>query len=155
MTVVAYKDGIIASDTKASWNELHLFDTKKIVKAADGTIGGGAGTLVWVNSFNKWILSGRKHPWTNFDINCSGMFITTDKQAYCIDSGGILPIILINGCCAIGSGREIAIGAMDANASAEEAVRITINRGQGCGGFVHTEHLGPPIKKSKWRNILG
>lgn len=148
MTIVAYKNGIIASDSKASWDDLHLFNCKKVVKAPDGTIGGGAGHVVWINSFNDWILSNRKQSWDYFNKDSSGLFITTDRQVYIVDSGGIMPAMLLNDCIAIGSGKSIALGAMDANATAEEAVRIAIIREDGCAGLVYTEELGPPIEKS-------
>lgn len=151
MTIIAYKNEIIAGDSKASLDDLYFFDFKKTVKSSDGTIGGACGSIYWINNFIDWILSGRKKHWTDFNERCSALFITTDRQVHCIDSSGIMPIIMVNNCISIGSGREIALGAMDAGASAEEAVKITMKRDAYCDGFISIEKLGdPPIKKSSW-----
>lgn len=141
MTIIAYKDGIIASDSKATLNGMHFFNAKKIVKAKDGTVSGGAGSMTWVVEFNDWILSGRKRPWSNFIDNMAAIYIDPHGVIRLVSPGGIIEANLLNGCIAIGSGRDFAMGAMDAGVSAEEAVKIAIIRDNECGGPVQSERF--------------
>ena len=68
--------------------------------------------------------------------NFEALVVSPDtKEVALIDTTGY-PMDIQYPHYAIGSGCEVAFGAMEAGASAEEAVKIAIKRVVGCGGKV-------------------
>lgn len=113
MTVIAYRDGVMAADALASDSVLKVAGLRKIARGPDGTLYGCGGRA----SICCEILRqpcGRVSIWTWAGAE--------DYPADCYLS--------------IGSGSAVAMGAMFMGASAEEAVRAGIEHGIGCGGFV-------------------
>lgn len=139
MTVIAYKDGIIAYDSY-SYKGPIIQDFKAEKHRVDGDYHiFMAGALA---DFNYFIDAVCGRPWPKdhpFDVealyslhgkvyNCS---ITADDGFWTVE---VNPTSYI----AIGAGSDLAYAAMDCSRSAENAVKIACHRHVHCGGEVKT-----------------
>ena len=127
MTTIAYKDGIIAYDSQVS-----------------------SGSTISTLTFNKhkekdgihYFLCGAVSDYTKFmnrelNVDCSAIVIEDNSIRilhYNKDDGYFYAILQNQ--CAIGTGEKFAIGAMDAGATAEQAVKIAKKRDIYTGGKV-------------------
>lgn len=151
MTVIAYRKGILAGDS--CWSEasgLLVNIQNKLVRLSAGAIYGGAGApddrallklLQNVRSPEQLPqLRDLQEPYLG-DLEC--LLILPDRTVWTIESGpdgyGVCPVK--TPFAAIGAGREIAMGALAANKTAEEAVRIACDWHRTCCRPVHTLHL--------------
>jgi hypothetical protein len=120
VTTVAYRDGIMAADTQATWDG-NKTRCHKLYRLPCGGVMGGCGTAAGVKRAAIWLIGGRKGKPPKIP-NCDlliafgdGRVVTvTDRHWTFVDELG--PI-------AIGSGQQAALCAMrHFEASAEEAV---------------------------------
>lgn len=141
MTVVAYKNGVLAADTLVSDDTLVYGHTIKIKRVRHGWLVGGCGNIATLQQFlQKWS-AGVAIPAFDTDddsfsgvaLNPRGYFLTYEKE-------GVIKLDL--DIFAIGSGGQVALGAMHAGATAEEAVKVAIKLIGNCGGNVTTLKLG-------------
>lgn len=141
MTVVCYKDGILAADSQMSAGDAIVTLSFKKLAKGPGVIGGFSGRANNIPTYRKWVKKGAKKK----DIpskNTDGMIIRgtkKDPKIYIVDDG--LLIRIYDKTHAVGSGANVALGAMSAGASAQEAVRITMKHNHSCGGKVMTVTL--------------
>ncbi len=132
MTTIAYRSGILAADSGVYMNNALIGSYTKIVRNKHGLMGGAAGNISDIQSFHKWIMGGAKGDLPFFD-DTTGLLVTTDGKVELIHLGQRSPVQ--SPFIAIGSGLEVAMGAMCAGASAEEAVAIAIR--------IHAHSDGP------------
>jgi hypothetical protein len=147
MTIVAWDGRTLASDTMGvTGDSTKIYNQEKIIIFDGETIAvGGAGDpCVW-NDMAFWYTNGVRDP-SGFPEDPTGnsavLIIDMDQQRVYIYAGKARPYLdaPLNTKVAIGSGREIAIGAMEHGATAVEAVGYAIKRSFACGGFInHTE----------------
>lgn len=127
MTIIAYKDGQCWSDDLLFAGDLIVGRERKIVyRKKDGAIGAASGASSACSQFLKWAETGRGKPpavFTGENSLSSAIIITSD--GYVNDYTGPVPSVIGAECMAIGSGSEIATGAMMAGASALDAVIAT------------------------------
>jgi len=124
MTSIAYRNGVLVSDTSVFDRGVYCGEVQKIGMAPDGTIGGGAGQLAEVARFLEWLsggMEGDPPKIINDDSEC--IFIRPDGIVWWIghDSN---PTQLKGEYFAIGSGFKLAIGAMAMGATATRAIEI-------------------------------
>lgn len=144
MTVIAYKDGTIASDSLVTDdNYVRSFYMKKITKSKKGCIGGAVGNASFVTKFLEWIKKDttKVHcPLFEFKNDMDeGIIILPNKEILYFNS--ISPIKINNAFIALGSAYQLAIGAMDYGANAAQAVSVAIQHSIVCGGEIHIEDL--------------
>lgn len=145
MTVVAYRNGIMAADRQITFGDTAhmLFEHKVRAFVSDGCpcVIGTSGHIAPAVAFMDWICNGRKGG--EFKINIED----EDFVAYEYCTYGAKPILRYwqnnrpfnedpANYCAIGSGRELALGAMEAGATAIEAVRAANKHSLYCGGGI-------------------
>jgi 20S proteasome alpha/beta subunit len=123
MTTIAYKDGILAADSGIYVGNTLIGSYTKIVQHKSGIMGGAAGNLSDIQSFHKWLLNGAKGDSPIF-IDASGLIVSPNGKLELISDGQRSPIQ--SSFIAIGSGMDIAMGALCAGATAEQAVSIAI-----------------------------
>lgn len=144
MTVICYRDGIMAADCGTIYGSRNLGGVKKIARSADGNLAGSAGDSTDCEAFRTWFAAGGPKETipklTNEDGHFDAMIATSDGRLFMMD-GGMLPILLTAPFYAIGSGAGIATGAMYMGASAEEAVRAAIDHDCYCFGPVQVEAI--------------
>jgi len=122
MTTIAYKDRKIASDCGiTSYNHVADGFMRKFVNK-NGVFALAAGNVSVVSHFLDWFKDGCKGIYHNKGDDADLMIITPDGKAV-IFAGTYMSLSKCD-CIAIGSGAQIAIGAMYAGASALEAVKI-------------------------------
>lgn len=139
MTVIVYKNRILASDSLVTVDDLRLYNTKKIIKTKDGFLAGASGENDFCLKFLSWVDTKRRAKPPKIDDN-SGLMITSDGEVrYYSDYGYD---IVEDEYIAIGSGQQIALGALYMGATAEEAVAASIKHISNCGYPVQILKLG-------------
>ena len=146
MTVIAYRDGVMAADS-GSWDQCDVQHswTRKIARGPDGTLYGVAGNAPEGMAFLAWVDNGCKGDWPEPRItdpalgNCS--FIVLRCRPDCDPD-------MITGCgvetffgapyMAVGAAREAALGALHAGASAASAVLASVEHSAHARGPVRT-----------------
>ena len=138
MTTIAYKDGIIAYDSRATSDGMIISDEadKKTVK--DGVVFFFTGATCDEEKFIRlYFGSDEQHK----NVECSAIIVDKGKVNACSidDESGMFnsPIDFIGG-YAIGSGTPHAYTAMDMGATAVEAVKMAAKRDTCTGGRVRT-----------------
>jgi hypothetical protein len=138
MTTIAYKHPYVAADTKMTIGGTFCGRVEKIVKCQDGCIAGAAGSAAFTDAFLRWAKA-----------KGDGPAPTAKEGNNFLDRGvifspdGILEIhepegsfILTTKTYALGSGRDLAFGAMAAGAPAAQAIRIAIDLDAHTGGEI-------------------
>lgn len=137
MTTIAYKDGVIAYDSRITRGDLIIDDDYDKCIERDGV---------------KFFMSGAT---CDYDALVSAYFGTApsgkvDASAIVLDSGNLMMVAVDDDTglwksllkpdrpYAIGSGTPYAFAAMDMGASAEKAVEMAGRRDTGTGGKVRT-----------------
>ena len=134
MTTVAFRDGVLAADTLSTTNGLRDDYGVKVWKFR-GVIGAAAGSRALCLKFQDWIRGGMQGdcPFEGQDDG-NGFIAAPNGVAVCWSTNGPWPVRAPF--YALGSGYQLAMGAMEAGASAEEAVRVAIKHDTGTGGEV-------------------
>lgn len=112
---------------------------KKVRRLPDGRIMGVAGSPFDIDALETWLIEGGDFPALQDDKRFDLLVLEPDGKVYSYARQGqrsedMLPI-------AIGSGTDLAVGAMEAGASPESAVKIACRRHNGCGGEIITLSL--------------
>ena len=146
MSTVAYKDGIIAGDTKLTDGNLKLH-AQKIYRVHDKLLVGLAGDWLGCLKFLNWIQQNNHYPeitvgW-NFEEKDTLKFeaLVADKDSIAVYDHCMIKMYIDETFWAAGSGRDIAIGAMAHGATAEEAVEIATEYDTYTEGEVMTLEL--------------
>lgn len=131
MTTIAYRDGVLASDTLGTANNVRECEFRKIAKV-NGWLVGIAGTLHVANSIMRWLkTNGGKLERPPESVvgegdrgNVNAIFVNQKSGAvYLMDSCGEPYKVKVR-FYALGSGAYHAVGAMEMGASATQAVRV-------------------------------
>lgn len=161
MTTIAYKQGIMASDSGAWAGNAHSNWARKIAIGPDGTLYGTAGNAAECRAFLDWVWSGAKgdHPKPReMDDDCRSSFIVLVAK-----HGQPIELITAFGSeahheapyFAIGAGAVGALCAMRVGASACEAIQAAIAHADGASGPVRYLTEGAPFHTVPltWRTI--
>lgn len=143
MTVIAYKDKVIAYDSRVTAGSLIVDDSfdKKVTRDGYTFIcaGGIDDQILMVDAFFG---SKRVGP----DIFAAAIMVNRDCDLFLLiidtETGRLTqnPIDKKKP-RAIGSGRDYALAAMDLGQTAQQAVRCAIKRDNGCGGKIRFHQL--------------
>lgn len=146
MTIIAYKDGILASDSQIYTDHV-LGEIDKIRKfELNGKIilAGASGNTDKCTLFMNWLEKGMAIPAPNLkkideENDFSAFFISEFKVNYhfTVFENGCIPCIIKAPFYAIGCGEKLAIGAMEMGASAIQAVKVAIKYNPYCSGAIY------------------
>lgn len=154
MTIIVYRNGVMASDTSIFGDRTMCGNVRKINMREDGALIGGAGIMSFAAEFMRWFMNGE-----NGERPKLGLSDKESASILIVRPSGMIEEHDIYGWYthdtpyyAIGSGMDFAYGAMDYGASAVEAVKVAIKRNAYCGGEVyalnqrrtHTSRLDAP-----------
>jgi hypothetical protein len=143
VTVIAYRDGVLAGDTQHTINGVIVGHGPKVFKH-NGWLFGSCGDAGWddeVRRVIEWVADQRAtsmmlaFTWPDFPADFSCLVVSPAGEVS--DIGRVArwsPFAC--SFMAIGCGGEIAAGAMDQGADAREACRAAMRRHTGCGGDV-------------------
>jgi ATP-dependent protease HslVU (ClpYQ) peptidase subunit len=126
MTTIAYKAGVMAGDKMASEGNSKVGVTTKIFKR-NGHLVGFSGRSDTAHLLLWWFERGAKEeewpdPYDD-DTDCSMIVVTPDGKVLFYERFPI-PIRMENEFCAIGSGRDFALAAMELGCDPEKAVEV-------------------------------
>lgn len=140
MTTVAYRSGVLASDSKISTNDVWTANTSKVFKNYRGELLGICGDLATGIIIREWFMDGRVYDQPTL-TGAHGLLITPDETVYAVYAGVLSKLEAPYH--ATGSGFELALGAMAMGADAEEAVKIACVYDNGSELPLHVVKLGP------------
>jgi 20S proteasome alpha/beta subunit len=147
VTVIAFKDGVLASDTLISAGTTRTGQMNKIIKTKNGWLVGGAGRATSINELIVWAEAGMDFDnYPDDSKELSAILVDPKGKVFLMDEE-YKPFPIKSKYHADGSGGDLALGAMEAGASAEEAVKIAIKYDTACGGAVQKVKLD--VVKSK------
>lgn len=129
MTVIAYRDGVMAADSRVTGN----FITAGIkLHRKNGKIIGFAGDLHQALVFIDWYFDNKQR---KPDLSNENDWVALVASPDGVEewNHSLRPFKVMDSFYAIGSGAEVAIGAMEAGASAKKAAEIACKRADGCG----------------------
>lgn len=160
MTTIAVKDGILAVDSQISAGNERVGEAVKWRFANDGSVLAWCGEFAIMEGAFDWYDSG-----ANYDNVPQDFANATDSALVALKPDGKL-VAYYRGreeACfaenfAFGSGSQFARGAMEAGASAVEAVEITCNLDVYTGGDVYEltpQKPKPPVVRSRWKRLFG
>ena len=136
MTTIAYRDGIMASDTLVTSGSNCVGEIQKSGRTADGYLWAVAGSACLIADFRDWAEHRKGDPYEIKDRD--GNFILITPQGKVREWWG-------DGWCeseaefyAWGSGDSVALGAMAVGASAVEAVAAASRIDKSTGGKMMT-----------------
>lgn len=141
MTTVAYRDGVMASDSACHVGSVCVHSIQKVWKIR-GHLIGCAGSLVDMHTFLKWFGAGAwedKHPkMKDLDV----LVVTPEGKVLTYEDGAPHAIEVDDEYISIGAGSPIALGALHAGATAVEAVQAAITHCSKTNGKVQVIQLG-------------
>lgn len=149
MTVIAYRNGIMASDSLLVDGYSRIGTAQKIDKVR-GWIIGGAGdfdaTEAFMAKFDPSVI--RKNIYIPFypgaprdGEECKLLAVSPRGEMYEFSSAGVFGRVY-GPYYALGAGADSAMAAMAMGATAEKAVQIAIKHNMACGGKVQVVKLG-------------
>lgn len=141
MTVIAYRDGVMASDSAVFIGTLLAGSTRKIMRAPDGALGGACGPSACTGRFRSWMAGSREHAFDSGDPDFGAILVEPGGVVWMID-GRSEAFRLDGPFHAQGVGIQCAMAAMEMGASAEDAVRAAIKHNAYCAGEVQVERVG-------------
>jgi len=145
MTVIAYRDGVLVSDSRCS-DGADNGQVRKIWRLRNGYLFGGAGEAGYCALVRHWLersvslIAAGKSPerpeiYGQEPPSFIGLLIRPDGQSFILDHY-LGPIETLGGPQAVGSGASHALALMATGMSAEQAVQIIIDKqlADGVGG---------------------
>ena len=141
MTTIAYKDGIVAYDSRITEGSFVVDNNCDKMRKVQGLTFFVCGDVAGENALIRSYVNGAC---TEEDAETAA-----HSMAWVVDGGIIYRLLTLEGelyiepqrpgnHIALGSGTPFAIGAMDAGASAMEAVKIAAQRDVATGGKIRT-----------------
>jgi ATP-dependent protease HslVU (ClpYQ) peptidase subunit len=143
MTVIAYRDGVIAADSRVTVegkeSGIRFFDSSVKLFRKDGCIIATAGASAPGIVFTRWYGSrSKKPPEAITDQKSEWTCLVLDKTGLWEWDSSLEPEQVLEKFYAIGTGCKAALGAMYMNATAVEAVQIACMIDPNCGGPVQS-----------------
>lgn len=141
MTTIAYKDGVIAYDSRITANDLITNDSANKKYELNGVVFFMSGATCDYKKFHNLYFGGTE---PINDIDASALVVDKGELflvAVCEKSGMWKQPMQLDNPCALGSGSNFALTAMDLGFSAFEAVKVAITRDCKSGGMVNTYEL--------------
>lgn len=139
MTTLAYRDGELATDSRVTQGDMIVSDTRrKVHRLRDGSLMAWAGSvqqaelLLQAMRKTKKVTSPKLTDIAALHLRADGSLWEYEGEAWVKQDPGYY---------ATGSGAPYAFAAMDAGASAKDAVRIAIKRDASSGGRVQSLKL--------------
>ena len=139
MTVVVWTPKGMAADSMMTRGDTIYF-VKKLFRVG-GKVVGLAGGSDYCTAWLAWYTAGadpEKYPTTQKEEDCA-VTMVGDKDSCVLYDRTPYPVEVFQPYAAIGSGREVALGALSQGASAVAAAHSACQWVIGCGGCISTE----------------
>lgn len=144
MTVIVFRDGVMAADSVVSVGSTKLWPCRKVVKAPDGSLHGASGYTPACDAYLMAAEAGETlpdpQPVGDQDSNFVALVARPNGELRYRDRFGSM-ICDAFPYAAIGSARAVAHGALHAGATAEQAVAACIAHDTEIGGPIQAVRL--------------
>lgn len=137
MTTIVYRDGILASDTRAGWGDFMSPQRMRKIWDVGSALVGISGDISYLQPLIRYAEKGGDKPWSNDEAR--GLIITKD-QVRMVGAGG--DHVIDAPFVAIGSGAPAAFAALYMGADAKRAVEIAALIDPFTGGPIDVLWLG-------------
>ncbi|RWI35397.1 hypothetical protein [Mesorhizobium sp.] len=142
MTTIAYRDGILAVDSRSTrGNTIVPGACAKLVRMKDGSVATGCGTKGNIAAFIRWLDDGKEGKPPKLDKSTI-VHLQADGRVF--EYWDENPVETTGPFEAWGSGADFALGCLWAGLSAEEAVRAACKCDSGSGEPVFTMRVEVP-----------
>lgn len=131
MTVIAYKDGIVAADGQSSRAGIK-YRVQKLFEHGNEIIA-ACGDYSRAIQMRDWYVKGRVDPLPASSDNTFARLLVFRGKYFLEFENMSTPVKRTDKLVAFGSGSDIALGAMEMGASAIQAVEIAIKHLDSCG----------------------
>jgi ATP-dependent protease HslVU (ClpYQ) peptidase subunit len=131
MTIIAYRDGVMAADTCITDSAGFVTCGIKLHKK-QGHIIGFCGDVSQALVFVDWFFNQKKNRKPDINAETGWEAMVLNKNGVTTWDRSLRPIPMDDSFYAIGSGAGLAIGAMERDATAEEAVVVACKRNPYC-----------------------
>jgi hypothetical protein len=143
MTIICYRDGIMAADGAQYMGSMRVSRMEKIICLPGGELFAATGPAGYIQRLHNWLRGAVPGPMPRTDDEgFSGLLISPLGLVQAIDCFGEL-FPMEAPWLAIGYPDAFARGCMAGGATAEQAVRLCLEHHDGCGGPVQVEALRP------------
>jgi len=133
MTTIAYKDGVIAVDSRCTRDNTIVSDSYNKIKVVQDV----QFILCGVLSEEQAFISAYFGEEPQDEIEMSALVVHQNRvYSVVFDQGKIYKLDITGSTDAMGSGEDHALTAMDLGLSAKEAVRMAAKRDTGTGGRI-------------------
>lgn len=160
MTIIAVKDGWMAADSYSFVGSVGYPLAKghsKITRSPDGSLVGSCGASVDCYALRLWVLDGmdfKKSPEFTYaaDNEDSVYWFWLRKDGWLLAGDASMKVhpISMPAACGSSGACDMACGAMSFGATAEEAVRLVVERCNDVGGPVQIEKLDRPCPEPEF-----
>ena len=140
MTTVAYRDGIMASDSSCWEGSTNAHSVRKVWKIR-GCLVGCSGAMQDIHAFVRWVKDGGDEEDYPRMRQLSAIVAAPDGKVWSYEHGSFHSTPVIGAYCATGSGSSVALGAMHHGATAVEAVRAARDHNESTKGRIVTVKL--------------
>lgn len=140
MTVIAYRNGIIATDSLIA-GSINLGDFTK-GRSKNGWLTAVSGPVTEAQQYLDWFdnefVKNKKPVFEDVPIGTEygALLVSPKDEFYMIDAGGYFPFKPLQDFAAEGSGLHIALGVMYQGGTAIDAVEAAIKYVPNCGGHI-------------------
>lgn len=142
MTTIATDGKTMAADGQAEVSgSILTSDSVKVVRLPDGSLFGSAGRRIDRPKAVAYMVDGGKKPKL---VDFQALHLKVDGSLWYLNEE--LEPTRVNVPCAVGSGMDFALGAMDFGASPEEALAVAIERDPSSGGLISVLCLDEKLK---------
>jgi 20S proteasome alpha/beta subunit len=161
MTTIAYKDGVLASDSRATEGMTIISSNcKKVFRLSNGALYGGAGDCDDRDVLDLLAKSSPKKMPTRRELRdllaeVSGILVFPNGQVFEItvehDNGvwGAEVLEVVERVVAVGSGKRPALTAMKLGLTAVQAVKHAITEDTGSGGAIQVLRINEKASRAK------
>lgn len=161
MTVICWKDGILAADKRSTEGSMAR-TTTKIHRAPNGELLGATGNTSVCRELREWWIAGADATkWPTAGREASLLVIRPDGKALFVWDGPV-PVEIEDSFIAIGSGSDFATAAMHLGKSAREAAEIACLFSTCCGNGIDELALFPDATMDlrvramhDWQQMMG
>lgn len=137
MTTIAVRDGVMVGDTQATG--AYHSRVKKIARTPDGGLVGACGNVDECQAIAAWLAGGQEGKAPSMS-NSTAIMLRPDGSIWLAEQA-YRPYRIYSKFAAIGSGSAVAMGAMEAGASALQACKIAAKHDGGTSGPFNTLKL--------------
>lgn len=125
MTVICFRAGQMAADSSCFVDDTAIHGMKKVHRIGGGLVG-CAGNVASIDAFVRWLRDGAIDGDYPLMESLEAIVVDPRGRVSAYDDNSAEPIEVRAPYCAIGSGRDFALGALHAGADARGAVRAAI-----------------------------